>query len=345
MNLKKNNHHIFAKLAFNQASINQGSTGTNPSVGCVLEKNGTVLSSAVTAIGGRPHAESIALDKCNKLSNANIYISLEPCTHYGKTPPCTSKIIRNNIKKVFFSSRDLDKRTNGKSIKILKKNKINVQTGFYKKEVNYFYKSYFLYLKKKLPLVDAKIAISRDYFTKNKKNKWITNEDSRKRAHLIRSKYDCLITTSKSINDDNSLLNCRIEGLEKKSPSIAIIDRKLTLQKNLKIFKKKSYRNIYLFTEKNNPIKEKYLKSKGIKIIKISKMSDKKNYKEILLKLVNLKYSRFLLESGLILLKFFLKANFIHNLYIFQSDKLLKKNGFNYTNSLFLKKLKIKKKN
>ena len=152
MNLKKNNHHIFAKLAFNQASINQGSTGTNPSVGCVLEKNGTVLSSAVTAIGGRPHAESIALDKCNKLSNANIYISLEPCTHYGKTPPCTSKIIRNNIKKVFFSSRDLDKRTNGKSIKILKKNKINVQTGFYKKEVNYFYKSYFLYLKKKITI-------------------------------------------------------------------------------------------------------------------------------------------------------------------------------------------------
>ena len=86
--------------------------------------------------------------------------------------------------------------------------------------------------------MDAKIAISKDYFTKNKKSKWISNEHSRKIAHLLRSNYDCILSTSKSINDDNSKLNCRIEGLEKKSPSIAIIDRNFKLKNNVKLIKK-----------------------------------------------------------------------------------------------------------
>ena len=122
MNLKKVNSLTFSKLAFEQAAINLGSTGTNPSVGCIVEKDGCVLSSATTSIFGRPHAEFQAL-KNKKFYNANIYVSLEPCSHYGKTPPCTSKIINSGIKKVFFSIKDLDVRTRGKSSQILKKKK------------------------------------------------------------------------------------------------------------------------------------------------------------------------------------------------------------------------------
>ena len=94
--------NLFFRLAFEQAKINLGSTSTNPSVGCIVEKDGTVLSSAHTALNGRPHAENIALKKKNISKNSNIYITLEPCSHYGLTSPCTKEIIKKKIKKVFF---------------------------------------------------------------------------------------------------------------------------------------------------------------------------------------------------------------------------------------------------
>ena len=96
-----------------------------------------------------------------------------------------------------------------------------------------------------LPFIDAKLAISKDYYTINLKERWITNNQSRKLGNFIRSKYDCLVTTSKTINDDNPLLDCRIEGLEKKTPDLVIIDRHLNIKKNSKVFKKKIERSIF----------------------------------------------------------------------------------------------------
>ena len=99
LQLKKSN---FIRLAYEQAKINLGSTGQNPSVGCVVEKNGSVISSAYTSLNGRPHAEFNALNKNINFKDSNIYISLEPCSHHGKTPPCTDIIIKKKIKRVFF---------------------------------------------------------------------------------------------------------------------------------------------------------------------------------------------------------------------------------------------------
>ena len=175
-------------LAFEQAKINEGSTGNNPSVGCVIEKNGTILSSGSTSVGGRPHAEFNALSKNINFNNSNIYITMEPCTHIGKTPPCINLIKKKKIKKVFFSVFDVDIRTKKKSIKIFKKNKILYKSKCLNKFGLKFYQSYFLSHKKSLPLIDAKIALSKDFLTKKIKHKWITNKKSRNISHLLRSK-------------------------------------------------------------------------------------------------------------------------------------------------------------
>ncbi len=334
----------FLSLAFQQAEVNLGSTGENPSVGCIVEKDGFVLSSGRTSFKGRPHAEFNALKKKINFKDSNIYITLEPCSHHGFTPPCTKKIIEKKIKKVFFSVFDEDLRSKYLSIKKLKKRKIAVKTGIKKKYGLTFYKSYFLKKKNLLPYLDAKIAISRDYFTKNKKSKWITNEYSRKRAHLLRANYDCILSTSKSINEDNSELNCRIEGLEKKSPSIAIIDRKLRLKKNIKLINRRNGRKIYLFTSVFNQAKENYLKKKGVKIIKLKEMKTEKDFKNILFKLSNFGFSRILMETGLNFLNFSLQKEIIHNLYIFKTSNNLKRNGINYSTPNLLKKIKLNKK-
>ena len=94
-------------MAFEQAKINLGSTGTNPSVGCVVEKNGSVISSGFTSLNGRPHAEYNALNKNLDFKKSNIFISLEPCSHYGKTSPCTNIIKKKGIRKVSFSIKSL----------------------------------------------------------------------------------------------------------------------------------------------------------------------------------------------------------------------------------------------
>ncbi len=266
-NFKFKNTH-FLSLAFEQAKINLGSTKKNPSVGCIIEKDGAVISSGHTSLNGRPHAEYNALNKRKDFKNANLYVTLEPCSHYGVTPPCTKIIIKKKIKKVFYSATDSDIRSKKKSKKILNKKKIFVRGSLLKKIGLNFYQSYYLQHGQKLPLIDAKIAISKDYYTKNIKKKWITNFYSQKRAHLLRSMYDCLVSTSKSINEDNSLLDCRIEGLEKKSPDLIILDRNLKLKKKLKLFKKIKNRKILLFTSSNNKRKILYLKKEKLKFFK-----------------------------------------------------------------------------
>ena len=203
MEINQNKSLLFTKLAFEQAKINLGSTGTNPSVGCVVEKNGSVISSGFTSLNGRPHAEYNALNKNLDFKKSNIFISLEPCSHYGKTSPCTNIIKKKGIRKVSFSIYDIDNRSKNLAKKILNKKKISVKSGFLNTYAKAFYKDYFLARKKFLPLIDAKIAVSKDYFTKNKKDKRITNKHSIKRVHLLRSKYNCILSTSKTINDDN----------------------------------------------------------------------------------------------------------------------------------------------
>jgi diaminohydroxyphosphoribosylaminopyrimidine deaminase / 5-amino-6-(5-phosphoribosylamino)uracil reductase len=344
MNIKRNNIHLFTRLAFEQAKINLGSTGKNPSVGAIVEKNGSVISSGCTSIKGRPHAEFNALNNNLSLKNTNLYVSLEPCTHYGKTPPCTDKIIKKKIKKVYYSVDDIDKRTSELAYKKLKKKKIHVKKGILNNYGQLFYKSYFLNHKKKLPMVDAKLAISKDFYTKNKISKWITNTHSRKRVHLLRSNYDCIISTSKSINEDDSKLDCRIEGLENKSPAIAIIDRKFKIRKNLSLFNINNSRKIIIFTTTTNKLKELYFKRKGVRIIKINKLNNNSDLKEILIKLMQLGFTRVLLESGVKMLKLMILNKIINTLYLFQSSKRVYSNGLNFCSNIIKKRINTSKK-
>ena len=113
----KINHNNFLKLAFNIAKVNLGKTGPNPSVGCVAVKNNAVISSGCTSLKGRPHAEFNTLKSGKNFKNSDLYVTMEPCIHYGQTPPCIDIIAKKGVKRVFFSFNDVDKRTAKKSKK------------------------------------------------------------------------------------------------------------------------------------------------------------------------------------------------------------------------------------
>ena len=335
------NHNNFLNFAFHIAEKNLGKTKLNPSVGSVVVKNGEVISSAITSLNGRPHSEFNALNNLKNCSGATLYTTLEPCTHKGKTPPCVSIIIKKKIKKVYYAFEDPDFRTYKKAKKILNSNGIKAKL-ITNKKYGKFYNSYFLNKKFFIPFTSAKIAISKDYLSINKKNKWITNYRSRSVAHFLRNNHDCILSTSKSINLDDSLLNCRINGLNNYKPDLFIIDLKLRLKKKLSLINLIKKRNTYLITYKKNVKKIKVFKNMGYKIILINQLENKKDYMNLLKKIYKLGYSRMLVETGLTFLNFLLKNKFINNLYIFKSSTKLGNRGKNNSNIQILKNISKK---
>ena len=319
------------KLALLQAQRNLANTNENPSVGCVITKNNSVISVGSTSINGRPHAEHNAISKTkSNLKGAELYVTMEPCSHYGKTPPCIKSIINSGIKKVFFSINDPDYRSYKKSTKILKKRNINVNKGIFSKELNFFYRSYIKSKGSLLPFVSCKLAVSKDFFTVSKKQRWITNKFSRARVHLIRSNHDCIMTSSETVIKDNPILTCRINGLETRSPSRIILDKNLRIPLNSKIIKDgKKFRTI-IFYNKFNKNKIKKFKKYRIETIKISLNIDNNlDLHQALIKAKDLGFYRILLESGKKMSASFLYENLIDDLIIFVSGRNLLKNGMN----------------
>ena len=335
------NHKFFLNLAFQIAERNLGKTGQNPSVGSIVVKNDTVISSGVTSINGRPHAEFNALNKVKNTEGSTLYTTLEPCIHRGKTPPCVNIIIKKKIRNVIFALEDPDLRTFKKAKKILSTKGIVTKLIRSKKYDN-FYRSYLINKKFNIPFISAKIAMSKDYLTINKKDKWITNTFSRKIVHLIRSKHDGIISTSKSINYDNALLNCRIEGLNKFKPDLFIIDLNLKLKKNLLLNKILKKRKTYLITYKANIKRAQTYKKKGYKIIFIKSLVNKSDFNLLFKKIYKMVYSRILVESGLTFLNNLIKNRLINDLYIFKSNYNLKKRGGNNASFKYLKSISFK---
>ncbi len=336
----KINHNYFSELAFNLAENNLGKTKKNPSVGCVIVKNNSVISSGITSINGRPHAEYNALNQNLNFNGSNMYVTLEPCTHYGLTPPCTDIIKKKKIKKVYYSFNDPDPRINNKTNNHFKR--INKSKKIKSKFAS-FYESYFYNKKNKFPLIDGKLAVSKDYFTINMKSKWITNIRSRQVKHLIRSKYDCIISTSETINSDDALLNCRIHGLDNNKPDLIIIDRHLKLKKKLKLFSFSKKRKIFLFTCSKNKKRWAFFKKKNIKILSLKKLETRDDFDRLFKKIFQLGKGRVLIETGLVFLNKLFEFNFLNNLYLFKTKDNLGRKGFNKASSIFIKKLKLKK--
>ena len=326
-NISLNNY--FMGLALKQARKNLGNTGENPSVGCVIVKNGVVVSAEHTSFKGRPHAEHNAILKSNiNIKQGILYVTLEPCAHYGKTTPCVKKIIKKRIKKVFFGINDPDTRTFDKSTILLKKRNIFVNKGTLKKDITNFYEDYLNFKKNLMPYVTCKIALTKDFYTINTKNRWITNIYSRSRVHLLRSYSDCLITSSSTINVDNPSLTCRINGLNKRSPTRIIFDKNLKIKLKAKVLRDAKKIKTMIFYNKMSMKKIQILEKMNVKTFKIS--LDKYGNLDLvksLIKIRKLGFSRAFVEAGIKLTSSFLRKKLVNDFKIFISNKSAKKNG------------------
>ena len=337
-------------LALNLARSRHGSTGKNPSVGCVIVKNEEIISIGQTGYAGSPHAEYNAIkDSITSLEGSKMYVSLEPCSHFGRTPPCTNEIIKNKISEVIYSIEDIDKKVKGKSFKILKSKNINVKKGLLKKEISNFYKPYFFNRKNKIPYVTGKIAISKNNLIYSKGTKKITDIHSDKLTHFLRYENDSLMISYKTLNQDNPKLDCRLKGFNQFSPKRIILDNNLETNINSHIFRTANKNNTIIFYNNVNKKKITLFKKKGIQLIKSNLI--KKRYfdlKLVLKKLYKIGIRNILVEGGDDLSSSFLKNKLFNEFYLFKSPKSLSKlvaykdfNCFEYLSKNYKNKKKI----
>ena len=320
---------IYMRLALNLARARKGLTGDNPSVGCVIVKNDKIISIGQTGYNGRPHAETNAINNSfQSLKGSKIYVTLEPCNHYGKTPPCTKSIISSGIDKVYYSINDIDNKVKGKSFKIFTKHNIVVNKGLLKNEIMDHYDSYIINRNRKLPYVTGKIALSKNKLIYSKGSKRITDQVSDKLSHYLRFKNDAIMISSKTLNIDNPKLNCRLKGYEKFSPKRIILDKNLKIDLKSYVFKSIKKNNTIIFHNSLNNKKIKILQKRGINLIK-SKLNNDKYFdlKTILKKLYNLGIRNLLVEGGDKITKNFLKNRLIDQFYLFKSPKILSKSS------------------
>ncbi|MDC0249842.1 bifunctional diaminohydroxyphosphoribosylaminopyrimidine deaminase/5-amino-6-(5-phosphoribosylamino)uracil reductase RibD [Candidatus Pelagibacter sp.] len=334
---------FYMEIALKLANSRQGLTGSNPSVGCIIVKNDKIISIGQTSYNGRPHAEFNAIKNCiDDVNGSRMYVTLEPCCHHGLTPPCTNIIIKSKISEVIYSVADIDKRVRNKSLKILKSNNIKVKRGLLEDKINSFYSSYFFNRKNKLPYVTGKIAISKNNLIYSKSNKKITNVYSDNFTHLLRYKNDALMVSYKTLNKDNSKLNCRIKGFSSYSPKRIIIDNKLQTKINNYVIKTANKNNTIIFYNQADKSKVLDFKKKKIQLIrsKVNKQG-KFDFKSVLNKLYRQNCRNLLIEGGDDLTNHLLKNRIFNKFYLYKSPKNLSK----ATEYLKFKSLDVLKKN
>jgi diaminohydroxyphosphoribosylaminopyrimidine deaminase/5-amino-6-(5-phosphoribosylamino)uracil reductase len=273
-----------------------------------------------------------------------MYVTLEPCSHHGVTPPCTSAIIKSEISEVIYSVIDIDKRVKGKTFNILKSKKIKVRKGLLKAKINQFYVPYFYNRKKNLPYVTGKIAISKNNLIYSKNKSKITNSLSNKFTHFLRYKNDSILISYKTLNKDNPKLNCRLKNMEKFSPKRIILDNSLQANIESYLFQTADKKNTIFFYNKANKSKILEFKKKKIEVIK-SKLNKDKTFDILLIlkKLYNLGCRNILIEGGNELTNKFLNNKMFNQFYLFKSPiKLSKLTEFKKFNGLNLLKQNYK---
>ncbi len=354
MSTKKDNYSLkdkdYMRIALDIAMARTGLTGDNPSVGCVIVKNDKIISIGQTGYNGRPHAESNAINNSSQsLFGAKMYVTLEPCNHYGKTPPCTKSIIKSGINEVIYSINDIDKKVKGKSFKILNKKNIKVRRGLLKEKAMNLYKSYIINRTHKLPFVTAKLAISKNKILYSESIKRITSQTSDKVSHYLRFKNDAIMISSNTLNIDNPRLNCRLKGYESFSPKRIILDKNLDINLSTYICKTLKKDNTIIFHNSLNLSKIKSLKKKGAILVRL-RLNKKKKFdlNSVLKKLFSLGVRNLLVEGGDKITKNLLKNRLINQFYLFKSPKNLSKSkkhviftSFNILNDHYKIKSKI----
>ncbi|MBK6772468.1 MAG: bifunctional diaminohydroxyphosphoribosylaminopyrimidine deaminase/5-amino-6-(5-phosphoribosylamino)uracil reductase RibD [Ignavibacteria bacterium] len=304
----------------------KGHVSPNPLVGCIIIKDGKVIGKGFHSKFGEEHAEANAVNDAKSngydLRNSEVYVNLEPCSHTGKTNPCSDLLINEKVGKVIVGMKDPFEKVNGKGIKKLRNAGIEVVTGVLESECKELNKFFIKFVKEHLPYVTLKIAQSIDgrIALSNYKSQWITGKESRKFVHQLRSEYDVVLIGKNTARYDNPSLTVReVHG---RTPYRIVIDRDSTLPGNLKLFTDTEKDKTFVVTgSSKKAVTEIYSRN----IIRVKEKDQKLIIKDILKKLYAMNVSSVLVEGGANLYSQFVKSDLFDDIYVFIAPKIIGK--------------------
>lgn len=226
-------------LALKLSQFGRKAVGANPMVGCVISRDDKIIAQDYHRLYGEAHAEVNALEKINyKGENTKVYITLEPCSHFGNTPPCAEALIRAGVKKVFIAMLDPNPLVSGRGMRVLQDSGIEVEVGLLEEEANIINRGFVKRMTTGLPFVTSKIAMSLDGRTamKNGESKWITSEASREDVQMLRSLNQAILTGSGTIKSDNPMMTVRTENADSNPLRVVVDSNNIITDKSLNIF-------------------------------------------------------------------------------------------------------------
>jgi len=317
------------------AQLGEGRTSPNPMVGAVVVKDGEIIGEGYHQQYGGPHAEVFALEEAGEEApGAEIYVTLEPCSHYGKTPPCAQKVIDSGIKRAVVAMVDPNPEVAGRGIKMLREAGIEVEVGLFQEEAQVLNESFLKYIQSDYPFIYLKKAQTLDGYIASRSgdSKWITNSKARLEGHKLRHRVDAIMVGIGTVLADNPSLTARLEEKEGLDPLRIILDPLLKIPLDAKIINQDSKADTLIITSTDFPPtgaaaslkkKEKLLKKEKVEII--SYENGKDNYfeiKKILKDLHDREIGSILVEGGAKLSHTFLKEDLVDKFYYFIAPKI-----------------------
>lgn len=319
----------FMKRAIELAKQGAGWTAPNPLVGAVVVKNGRIIGEGYHRKYGELHAERNALAACTEdPAGATLYVTLEPCCHYGKTPPCTEIIIEKKIAKVVIGSRDPNPKVAGKGARILREHGIEVVEDYMREACDALNPVFFHYITTKTPYVVLKFAMTLDgkIATRTGASKWITGEAARNHVHQLRGRYAGILAGIGTVLADDPMLNCRIDGAHQ--PLRIILDSHLRIPMGSRLVRSaKEYPLLIVCNESIRDREEgakriQKLEEAGAKVWTLPEKNGHPDLNVLMQRLGEEKIDSVLIEGGGTVNEAALKAHIVHHVYAYIAPKI-----------------------
>ena len=305
----------------------EGRVEPNPMVGCVIALGGRIVGEGFHKRFGGAHAEIVALRSCNVSTlGATVYVSLEPCAHFGKTPPCSDSLIEAGVDRVVVAMRDPNPRVRGRGLKALRQAGITVQTGLMRREAAQVLAPYRTCIKRNRPYVIAKWAQSLDgkLATANGDSRWISGVVSRRIVHRLRARVDAIMVGSGTVLADDPLLTAREVPLRRRALRV-VLDGRLRVPRQCQLVDTSAdVRTVILTTSaRARGSKADGLRRRGIEVIACRAGKGHVDLADALAKLAGLGVTNLLVEGGATILTSLFDAGFIDEAYVFTAPLLI----------------------
>ena len=311
----------YMRIALALARRMLGATAPNPAVGAVIvdEATGEVIARGWTEAGGRPHAETQAIARAGERARGKtMYVTLEPCSHHGKTPPCAEAIVKAGLARVVVATDDPDTRVSGRGIALLHAAGIDVSLSVCGSEARWVGLGHVTRVQARRPLVTLKLAVSADgrIAAGTGAPTWVTGEDARARAHLLRAHADAILVGRKTVEDDDPQLDCRLPGLAWRSPRRFVLDSHMRSPASARIFKDNGSGPTLVLAARDAALPE-HMTEQHVRRVGVT-LDGKLNLRHALRLIAEEGITRLLVEGGPMTARAFLDAGLVDEVVIFR---------------------------